>query len=123
MFLGVSFEFEPVDEFGVENVVFFEVVAVLVFDYFVFGGVFIVGVDFFAAFVADEEDGFDAGGSLGADAHGAGGGDGEQGDVGADHDHVPVGEVQQAYDAVHHAVAQGHQGVDAAQLQTVDALG
>jgi len=48
--------------------------------------------------------------------------DDREGGEGADHDHFPVGEVDQAHDAVHHGVAQGHQGVDAPQNQAVDDL-
>jgi hypothetical protein len=41
---------------------------------------------------------------------------------GADHGHLAMGEVDQFQDAVHHGVAQGHQGIDAAQHQAVDEL-
>ena len=42
--------------------------------------------------------------------------------VSAHHDNVAVGEVEQADNAIDHAVAQRHQGEDAAQLQAVDQL-
>ena len=50
-------------------------------------------------------------------------GDGIKCGVGAHHDDIAVGEVQQQDDAVHHAVAQGHQRVYRAGLQAVDDLG
>jgi hypothetical protein len=40
----------------------------------------------------------------------------------ADHEHLAVGEVDQADDAVDHGVAQGDQGIHAAQHQAVDDL-
>ena len=83
MLFGVSFQFQPIDKLGMQYVVFFKVVAVLVLDHFVFRGVFIVGVDFLAAFIAHQKHRFDARGGLGADTHGAGGGNGEQSDVAA----------------------------------------
>ena len=56
-----------------------------------FGDGNIVGVDFAAALIDHIEGRFDAGGGLSADAHAAGGGDGEQGDVAAAvTDHVVV---------------------------------
>ena len=47
------------------------------------------------------------------------GGDAEA-DVGADHEDIAVGEVEQHQDRVDHGVAQGDQGVEAAPLQGVD---
>ena len=46
----------------------------------------------------------------------------EPGHVRAHHDNVAVGKVQQQDDAVHHAVAQCDQCIDAAQRQAVDEL-
>ena len=46
----------------------------------------------------------------------------EPGHIRAHHDDVAVGKVQQQDDAVHHAVAQSDQRVDAAQRQAVDQL-
>ena len=48
--------------------------------------------------------------------------DHEQGDHGADHDHLAVREVDQAHDAVNHRVAERDQHVDAAEHQAVDDL-
>lgn len=45
-----------------------------------------------------------------------------KGGEGTDHDHFAMGEVDEAQDAVHHGVAEGHQGVDAAEHQAVDDL-
>ena len=46
----------------------------------------------------------------------------EPGHVRAHHDDIAVGKVQQQDDAVHHAVAQRDQCIDAAKGQTVDQL-
>ena len=46
----------------------------------------------------------------------------EESHVGADHENVSMSEVDEAHDAVHHRVAQGDQGVDAADLDAVDEL-
>ena len=41
-------------------------------------------------------------------------------DVGADHEHVAVGEVEELEDPVHHRVPEGDQRVDAAERRRVD---
>jgi hypothetical protein len=56
------------------------------------------------------------------DAEQAQAGDDHQADIGADHVNLAVGEIDHADDAVHHRIADGDQGVDAAQRQTVDDL-
>ena len=48
---------------------------------------------------------------------------GQHGHIAAHHDDIAVGKVQQHDDAVNHTVAQGNQGIDAAQLKAVDDLG
>ena len=50
-------------------------------------------------------------------------GSGAEGDVAAHHDDVAVGEVQHLGDAVDHGVAQGDDGVDAAQADAADEVG
>ena len=45
-----------------------------------------------------------------------------EGDIGADHDDVAMGEVQHPGDAVDHGVAEGDDRVDAAQAETVDQI-
>ena len=45
-----------------------------------------------------------------------------QGDEGARHVNLAVGEIDHANNAVHHRVANGDQGVDAAESQTVNDL-
>lgn len=47
---------------------------------------------------------------------------GKEGHIGAHHDDVAVGKVQHLCDAVHHGVAQGDDGVDAAQADTGDQI-
>src|SRR5271157_4852293 len=42
--------------------------------------------------------------------------------IGAEHINLPVGEVNQFEDAIHHGVAEGNNGVDAPKRQTVDYL-
>src|SRR5690606_27626089 len=41
---------------------------------------------------------------------------------GTHHDHIAMGEIDQADDAVHHGVAQRHQGVDTADRDAIDQL-
>ena len=78
----VAVDFGPLEEFLVEDEVFFEEVSVDVFDGRAVH-VEVVGVDLSSAFINHVESGFDAGGGLGADAYASGRGDGEQGDVAA----------------------------------------
>ena len=81
LFHGVSLvDFQPIDKLGMQHVVFLEVVAALVLDDFVIGRILVVGVDFLATFVADQEDWLDARSGLGANADSTCGGDGEQRD-------------------------------------------
>jgi hypothetical protein len=43
-----------------------------------------------------------------------------QSDIGTHHEDVPVGEVEQHEDAVHHGITESDQGVKAAPLQGID---
>ena len=64
----------------------------------------------------DEHGGGDTrGGAVGGGGEQAEGGGGEDADVGADHEDVAVGEVDEPEDAVDHGVAEGDEGVDAAE--------
>ncbi|MNT14068.1 hypothetical protein D3C72_1490590 [compost metagenome] len=47
---------------------------------------------------------------------------GDEGHVGTDHVHLAVGEVDHANDAVHHRVADGDQGIGAADGQSINQL-